>query len=72
MQKSDLPAVATQRRRRFHTQNPTANHHRRPGYRQNTFHVRQGAEGDNLRTITARQRRDKGPRTGGEHQLVPR
>ena len=72
MQKSDLPAVATQRRRRFHTEYSAANHHRRPGYRQNTFRVRQGAEGDNLRTITARQRRDKGPRTGGEHQLVPR
>ena len=72
MQECDLPAAATQRRRRLHAQNPTANHHRRAGYRQNTFHVRQGAEGHNLRTINARQRRDKGPRAGGENQLVPR
>lgn len=72
MQKSDLSAVTTQRRRRFHPQHATANHHRRAGYRQNTFHVRQSAEGHNLRTINALQRRDKGPRTGGEHQLIPR
>lgn len=70
MQKSDLSAVTTQRRRRFHPQHPAANHHRRAGYRQNTFHVRRGAEGHNLRTINARQRRDKGPRTGGEHQFI--